>query len=117
MTEKERTIKTAREYPLGCGFLLKLIFTLGIYFFRWRSTRLVVTNRRVIWRTGLIGKSERSIPLSRVQDVSISYSVLGRIMRYGNVRVESAGGSATEIEAKGIGNPGGVQKAILEQVQ
>ena len=114
---KEQKLRVAREYPLGCSFWVKMIFTLGLYFLWWQAKQLVVTNRRVIYRSGLIGKQERSIPLSRVQDVSIKYSVMGRFLRYGDVRVESAGGGATEIVAKGIGNPGSLQKAILEQVR
>jgi len=114
--QQEQIIKIAREYPLGCGCITKAILTLGLYLLFWRAKALLVTNRRVIWRTGLIGKSERSIPLSRVQDVSIKYGLPGRILGYGDVRVESAGGGETEIVATAISDPEGTQQAILSQL-
>jgi uncharacterized membrane protein YdbT with pleckstrin-like domain len=114
--QQEQIIKVARENPLGCGCVTKVILTLGVYILWWAAKQLVVTNRRVIWRTGVFGKSERSIPLSRVQDVSVSYGPMGRILRYGNVRVESAGEATTEIVAIDISDPEGVKDAILRQV-
>ena len=114
--QQEQIIKVARENPLGCGCVTKVILTLGVYILWWAAKQLVVTNRRVIWRAGVFGKSERSIPLSRVQDVSVSYGPMGRILRYGNVRVESAGEATTEIVAIDISDPEGVKDAILRQV-
>jgi len=114
--QSERTLKISREYPLGCGFMIKVALTLGLYLIWWMAKQLIVTNRRVILRQGVLGKKERSIPLSRVQDVSVSYGPLGRILRYGNIRVESAGGAATEIVAKGISDPEGVKNAIIRQL-
>ena len=114
--QPERVMKTAREYPLGSGFLIKVVLTLGLYLVWWTARQIVVTNRRVIWREGVLAKKERSVPLSRIQDVSVSYGIIGRIMGYGDVRVESAGGPATEIKAAGVSDPGGVKDAILRQV-
>jgi len=81
------------------------------------AKQLMVTNRRVIWRSGVFGKSERSIPLSRVTDVSVNYGLMGRMLGYGNVRIESAGGPGTEIVANEISDPDGVRDAILSQTE
>ena len=115
--QQERIIKTSRESPLGCGFWLKVCFTFGLYLIWWHAKRLIVTNRRVIRRSGVLGRAERSIPLSRVQDVSIRYNPIGRLPGYGNVRIESAGGRLTEIVAYGISDPQGVRDAIIRQVK
>jgi len=112
----ERVIKRAREHPLGCGCLTKGLITLGLYVFWWAAKQLIVTDRRVVWREGVITKKERSVPLSRVQDVSVKRSLIGRLLGYGDVRVESAGGPATEIVAPGIEDPEGVKEAILRQI-
>jgi hypothetical protein len=115
--QDEQVIKVAGEHPLGCGCLMKACLTLGLYILWWSAKRIIVTNRRVIWRSGVFGKGERSIPLSRVQDVSVSYGLIGRILGYGTVRVESAGGPKTEIVATAVSDPLGVKDAILRQVR
>lgn len=57
----------------------------------WRSTVYILTNRRLIKRYGVLSKHGRSVPLARINDVSFSKSLLGRIMRYGTLEVQSAG--------------------------
>jgi uncharacterized membrane protein YdbT with pleckstrin-like domain len=115
--QPERMVKVARESPMGCNFLAKACLTLGFYLIWWQARQLVVTTRRVVWRSGVVGKSERSIPLSRVTDVSVKYGVLGRLLGYGNIYIESAGGPGTEIVALDIADPDGVRDAIVGQTQ
>ena len=111
--EREQVITVARENPLGCGCMTKALLTLGLYLLWWASKQLVVTTRRVIWKSGVLGKTERTIPLDRVTDISVDYGLMGRILGYGNIRIETAGGPGTEIAANGITNPNAVRDAIL----
>lgn len=113
---QEETILTVRESWLSPAFWAKLVFTIGLYFFWWLGKKLVVTNRRVYYKTGLLGGNERSIPLNRVTDMSVSRGVFGAILGYGSIRIESAGGGGTEIVATGIRGPKQVQDAILARV-
>ncbi|MEA3376659.1 MAG: PH domain-containing protein [Chloroflexota bacterium] len=110
----EETLVRTRESWLSLAFWLKLILTLGLYFFRWLGKRLIVTDRRVIWREGLLGGIERSVPLEQVQDITIHRGLFGRILGYGNVHIETAGGSATEVVAKNMRRPEAVRDAILK---
>ncbi|GAA2053158.1 MULTISPECIES: PH domain-containing protein [Streptomyces] len=57
---------------------------------QWRSTVYFLTTKRLHKRTGFLTKQGRSIPLSRVNDVSFSASLWERIMRYGTLHVQSA---------------------------
>ncbi|MGW7292576.1 PH domain-containing protein [Streptomyces xiamenensis] len=57
---------------------------------QWRSTVYFLTTKRLHKRTGFLNKQGRSIPLSRVNDVSFSASLWERIMRYGTLHVQSA---------------------------
>ncbi len=58
---------------------------------RWRTTRFVLTTRRVIVRTGILGRTGRDVPLHRINDVSYQHSLLERIVGCGTLTVESAG--------------------------
>lgn len=60
-------------------------------FLRWRTTSYVLTDQRLITRQGVLSRSGRDIPLTRVNDVSFSHSLLGRVLRCGTLVVESAG--------------------------
>lgn len=63
--------------------------TLGLWVI-WRNRHhFLVTNQRVIIMMGILTKSERSIPLARIQDVSL----LRSIFFGGYVRISSAGGT------------------------
>lgn len=61
-------------------------------FLRWVTTAYVVTDRRIITRVGVVSRSGRDMPLSRVNDVSFEHSgLLDRVLRCGTLVVESAG--------------------------
>lgn len=79
--------------------------------------KIVVTNRRVIYREGIIGKQERSIPLNKITDVQISYSVSGRLAGYGTLRIESASSGETEIVAEDIADARGVRDVIMKLIR
>jgi uncharacterized membrane protein YdbT with pleckstrin-like domain len=51
----------------------------------------VLTTRRVIIRRGVLSRSGRDIPLTRVNDVSFQHSVIERALRCGTLTIESAG--------------------------
>ena len=58
---------------------------------QWMTTRYVLTNRRVVIRTGVLSRSGRDIPLTRVNDVSFRHGIIERILRCGTLTIESAG--------------------------
>jgi uncharacterized membrane protein YdbT with pleckstrin-like domain len=57
----------------------------------WLTTRYVITNRRVLMRNGVMARSGRDVPLTRVNDVSFSRSVVERLFGSGTLIIESAG--------------------------
>lgn len=79
----------ARWAVLGLAALAALWLWL-IPLLQWRSTVYVLTTKRLHKRTGFISKAGRSIPLTRVNDVSYSANLWERIMRYGTLHVQSA---------------------------
>jgi uncharacterized membrane protein YdbT with pleckstrin-like domain len=59
-------------------------------FVRWLTTLFVFTNRRIIVRKGLVARTGREIPLSKINSVSFNQTFMGRILNYGTLNVESA---------------------------
>jgi len=61
-------------------------------FLKWITTSYVVTDRRLITRVGVIARSGRDMPLSRVNDVTFEHTnLLERMLGCGTLVVESAG--------------------------
>lgn len=60
-------------------------------YLRWQTTHYVLTNRRVVIRTGVFGRSGRDVPLTRVNDVSFRHTLFERMLKCGTLTIESAG--------------------------
>jgi uncharacterized membrane protein YdbT with pleckstrin-like domain len=79
-----------RYAVLGVAALLVIVFFV-VPFLRWRTTHFVVTNERVVMRSGILARQGRDVPLTRVNDVSFSHTFIERILGCGTLVVESAG--------------------------
>ncbi|MGH3099148.1 MAG: PH domain-containing protein [Streptosporangiales bacterium] len=58
---------------------------------RWWTTTYTLTDRRVLIRRGILARSGRDIPLSRVSDVAFRNTIGQRILGCGTLIIESAG--------------------------
>ena len=59
--------------------------------FNWLFTKYIITNERLIIREGLVARKGKEIPLERIDNVSFSQTVGERILRSGDLIIESAG--------------------------
>lgn len=57
---------------------------------RANMDEFVVTNRRVIRKVGVVAREIQQAPLEKIQDITIEQGVLGRMLGYGTVIVETA---------------------------
>ena len=78
---------------------------------RWLTTHFVVTDRRVIFRTGLLTKRGVEIPLDRVNTVHFNQSLLERILGVGDLLIES-GGETGQQRFTDIRQPDRVQRVL-----
>ena len=59
-------------------------------FLNWRSTHFVITDRRVMFRHGLLTRAGIDIPLARINSVEFRHGLLDRMVRTGTLIIESA---------------------------
>jgi uncharacterized membrane protein YdbT with pleckstrin-like domain len=59
-------------------------------FLNWLTTHFVITDRRVMYRHGLLSRSGIDIPLARINSVEFRHSLMDRILGTGTLIVESA---------------------------
>lgn len=60
---------------------------------RRASVEVAVTDQRVIYKRGIIGRHTIEIHRSKVESVDVDQSIMGRIFGYGTVQVRGTGGS------------------------
>jgi uncharacterized membrane protein YdbT with pleckstrin-like domain len=68
------------------------VYMLGIAYMRQNSTELVVTDKRLIAKYGIVGRTTFEILINRITGANFDQTVTGRILGYGTVLVHGAGG-------------------------
>ena len=59
-------------------------------FLTWLSTHFVITDRRVMFRHGLLTRTGIDIPLARINSVEFRHGIVDRMLRTGTLIIESA---------------------------
>jgi uncharacterized membrane protein YdbT with pleckstrin-like domain len=96
------------------------LLLLGFYalrpFLRWVTTHFVITDRRVLVRTGVLSRTGRDVPLSRINDITFSHTFLERLLGCGTLVIESAGerGQVTMTEVPKVER---VQRELYDLVE
>jgi uncharacterized membrane protein YdbT with pleckstrin-like domain len=70
--------------------LVAAVLLIQQWFERW-VTEIAVTNRRVIYKKGLIRRQTNEMNMDKVESVKIDQSILGRMLGYGNVNILGTG--------------------------
>lgn len=83
-------------------------------FLRWRSTRFVLTDERVAVRRGVLRRSGRDVPLSRVDEVLFAQSLGQRLVGTGTLTVTA--GDAEPLVVPGLRRVQAVQRAVYRQI-
>jgi len=92
-------VVTWRSVPDNATFdwavtVVVVIASLRLVFYpliAWWFTSYVLTNERLIRRSGILSRAGLEMPLENINDVRFSQSIFERVLRSGDVLVESAG--------------------------
>ncbi|MBN1202093.1 MAG: PH domain-containing protein [Anaerolineae bacterium] len=112
----ENVIMLRRQSKRRPQFWFKAIFSLGLWLLWWRNNYLALSEQAIIRRRGVFTKEERAVPLNRVQDISISYGIVRRILGHGDIRIETAGTAGTEIVMKNIDKPEEFREKVFARI-
>jgi uncharacterized membrane protein YdbT with pleckstrin-like domain len=82
---------TAARAALAAVALAILIVFVAGPLLRWRTTSFELTSRRLRLRAGIISRTGRDFPLSKISDVSFRQGLLDRMLGCGRLVVESPG--------------------------
>jgi uncharacterized membrane protein YdbT with pleckstrin-like domain len=92
------------------GSLLTLYGTL-----KQNATEMLVTNKRVIVKTGILARKTFEMLLSRIESIGVEEPVLGRMLGYGTVILRGVGGTPDEFDL--IAQPLAFRSHVQEQIE
>ena len=80
-------------------------------FLRRLGTEIAVTDRRIIYKTGLIQRHSTEISMEKVESVDVGQSVLGRVFGYGDVTVRGTGEGINPL--RNVASPIELRNAVM----
>jgi uncharacterized membrane protein YdbT with pleckstrin-like domain len=98
------------------ALMIVALVWLLVRFLRWTTTNFVVTTDRLIFRSGVLSKHGREIPLERVNDITFNASLFERVIRAGDLVIESAGERGQQMFTD-IPRPMHVQNEVYRQIE
>ena len=102
-------------YPILVVIVLVVLWS-ALRWLRWTTTNFTVTNDRIVYRSGVLAKKGREIPLDRVNDISFAQSIFERLIGAGDLMIESAGQQGQE-RYTDIPHPSKVQNVIYREME
>jgi uncharacterized membrane protein YdbT with pleckstrin-like domain len=113
--DESNVLETWGGVVLAAAFVVCSIWLIASWL-GWRSTHFVVTSDRVIYRSGVLIKSGIAIPLERVNNINFHQTILERLIRAGDLQIESAGQDGQQ-NFSDIRRPDEVQRLIHGQIE
>ncbi len=117
----EKVVKTARKalVPLLIRDILAFVIIVGVFWLigdllSFASNKIVLYEGHIEGKTGIIRTKKLNSPLDKVQSVSVSSGLFGKIFGYGTITITTA---ASTIAFAGIKGANRLNELINEQVE
>ncbi|MBN8872000.1 MAG: PH domain-containing protein [Rhodospirillales bacterium] len=96
---------------IGAGIIavIGLLWMLGIAF-RRHGTEIVVTDRRVIYKRGIVSRYTAEMNVSKIETVDVIQGFWARMLNYGTVVIRGTGSGFEPLV--GVGDPLALRNAI-----
>ncbi len=83
----------------------------GTALLRRSGTEIVVTDRRVIYKRGLLSRYTVEMNISKIETVDVVQSLLGRLLGYGTLLIRGTGSGFEPLRR--VSDPIGIRNAIV----
>ncbi len=105
----------AGNYVLAAAIVIYAGFVV-VKYLTWTYTHFVLTDRRVISRSGIISKRGTEVPLDRVNNIEFGQKFWERIIGAGDLAIESAGKDG-QSHFQNVRHPDMVQQEVYRQIE
>jgi uncharacterized membrane protein YdbT with pleckstrin-like domain len=98
------------QYVSGAVAVVGLLIALAVAV-RQYTTEIVVTDRRVIFKRGLISRHSVEMNISKIETVDVEQSLLARLMNYGTLIIRGTGSGFEPLPR--VAEPLSIRNAIV----
>lgn len=102
---------------LSIPIALALLLIPAYYHLRRNMVRYTLTDSKIEIDTGLIARTTRNIPLSKIQDVTVSASIPQRVLGFGDLIVDNASDTGGITVLHNITNPRHYADLLLRELR
>ena len=102
------------QFFLSLGLLAAGEAPLMIALIRKRASEFAVTNKRVIFKTGVVQRRTAEMFLNKIESVGVDQTIAGRLLGYGSIVIHGTGGSSEPFER--IADPLQLRRQVQEQI-
>jgi membrane protein YdbS with pleckstrin-like domain len=102
---------------LSVPLAFALLLIPAYYHLRRNMVRYTLTDSKIEIDTGLIARTTRNIPLSKIQDVTVSASIPQRILGFGDLIVDNASDTGGITVLHNISNPRHYADLLLRELR
>jgi uncharacterized membrane protein YdbT with pleckstrin-like domain len=104
-------------YYISIPLALALLLIPAYYHIRRNMIRYTVTDSKLEIDTGLIARTTRNIPLSKIQDVTVAASIPQRILGFGDIIVDNASELGSTTVLHNISTPRHYADLLLRELR
>lgn len=90
--------KSVVAIALGVIWVAVMIWFVAAPLIRWATTHFAITDRRIMFRTGVFNTSGIDIPIARINSVQFRHAFWDRIFGTGTLIIESASDEPLEFD-------------------
>ncbi|MEQ1605880.1 MAG: PH domain-containing protein [Pyrinomonadaceae bacterium] len=99
-------------------FIGLLLFLIPAYYhFKQKMVSYKLTESKLEIDEGFISRTTRSVPIRRIQDVTVSSTMLQRMLGFGNLTIDNASDDGGKVVMKNINTPKFYADVLLRQMR
>ncbi len=102
---------------LGALVLVGCIAFAGVRYLFWTNTRYVITSSELYKKRGVVSRDVTQFRLERVQNTSLSQTMFGRALGYGDLTVYTAGSGDPELTFERVPRPERASSVLSDQLE
>lgn len=89
---------------IGIGVVILFVILVVLQAIRIQRTQYVVTRQSIYTRTGIVGQTVMQTTFDKITDISLKQDVLGRILGFSSLHVNTAGSGTPPVRMDGLRN-------------
>lgn len=100
---------------LSIGLIGIGLWGMAMLFVRFKSVQYVVTTEKIYKKTGLLSRTVRTLRINRIQHTISTQTARERLLTYGTIEIETAGGADAGFSLTNISFPDRMTAHLTEQ--